>query len=350
VHIEAIAYELAPCVVSSEELEERLAPAYRELRIQPGQLQHLTGIAERRFWEPGYPVSRGAALAAAHVIRNSGISPALVGSLVYGGVCREHFEPATACHVAAALSGQGLRLPAWAELHDLGNACLGVMSGIVEVADRIELGRMRAGLVVACESAREIVDLAIDALCRAPSLEGFKTSLATLTGGSAAVAVLLGDGSLGGGRRRICGGVVQSAPEHHRLCRWGIEPAPASEHGPLFRQFARTDSSAVLEHGVALGSATWKVFLDELGWRVADVDRTICHQVGAGHRDVMLRTLGVAPERDFVAYEHLGNTGSVALPLAAALAEQRGVLWPGHRVGLLGIGSGLACAMLGVEW
>ena len=34
----------------------------------------------------------------------------------------------------------------------------------------------------------------------------------------------------------------------------------------------------------------------------------------------------------------------------AAIAEERGHLEPGARVGWLGIGSGLNCMMLGVEW
>jgi 3-oxoacyl-[acyl-carrier-protein] synthase-3 len=83
---------------------------------------------------------------------------------------------------------------------------------------------------------------------------------------------------------------------------------------------------------------------------VADIDRVICHQVGAGHRDVMLPRLGLSPERDFSTFEYLGNTGTTALPIAAALAEERDFLRPGHRVGLLGIGSGLSCAMIGVDW
>ena len=42
--------------------------------------------------------------------------------------------------------------------------------------------------------------------------------------------------------------------------------------------------------------------------------------------------------------------GTVSLPLTAALAEDRGFLEPGDRVAFLGIGSGLNCMMLGVEW
>jgi 3-oxoacyl-[acyl-carrier-protein] synthase-3 len=40
----------------------------------------------------------------------------------------------------------------------------------------------------------------------------------------------------------------------------------------------------------------------------------------------------------------------VSLPLTAALAEEREFLRPGDRVGWLGIGSGLNCLMLGLEW
>jgi acyl-CoA:acyl-CoA alkyltransferase len=106
----------------------------------------------------------------------------------------------------------------------------------------------------------------------------------------------------------------------------------------------------VLEHGVALGARTWQAFLAELGWKPEEVDRIVSHQVGAAHRNTILRALGIAEERDFVAYDFLGNTGTAALPLAAALAEERDFLQAGQRVGLLGIGSGLNCLMLGVEW
>ena len=63
--------------------------------------------------------------------------------LIYAGVCREQFEPATACAVAADLG-----ISPDAAVYDLSNACLGVLNGIVDVANRIELGQCRAGLVV----------------------------------------------------------------------------------------------------------------------------------------------------------------------------------------------------------
>ncbi len=86
VFIDTIGYELAPDVVTSSEIEERLTPLYATLHIQPGQLELMTGIAERRFWEPGFPVSRGAALAAEQALKSSAVKADDIGVLVYAGV------------------------------------------------------------------------------------------------------------------------------------------------------------------------------------------------------------------------------------------------------------------------
>lgn len=53
-------------------------------------------------------------------------------------------------------------------------------------------------------------------------------------------------------------------------------------------------------------------------------------------------------DADFPTVEFLGNTGAVALPMAAALGIERGHIEPGDNVALLGIGSGLNSLMLGL--
>lgn len=352
VHLHGFGYALAPVIVTTEEIEDELAPAYDALRITPGQLEVITGISERRWWEPGYPVVEGAVLAAQRALESHGVSAGDIGMLLYGAVCREHFEPATACHVAAGLGQRGHVLPDTAAVYDVSNACLGVITGVLEVANRIALGQIKAGLVVASETAREINEATIARLNRDPTLARYASSVATFTGGSGAVAVLVTDGSFGGGHR-LLGATVRSAPAHHRLCRWGLEPHPdatSPDDDPALRAFASTDAAGVLEHGVALGKRTWEAFLGELEWDAQTVDRTVCHQIGSAHRKTMLQTLGRSPATDFAAYEHLGNTGTVALPIATALAHERDFLTSGDHVGLLGIGSGLSCMMLGVQW
>lgn len=382
VFIESIGYELPPVVVTSKEIETRLEPVYEALRIPGGQLQALTGIVERRWWEAGYPPSRGATAAAKKALEGTKIRDQDLEVLIYAGVCREQFEPATACHVAANL---GIGSDVF--VYDISNACLGVLNGIVDIANRIELGQIRAGMVVSCETSREINEVTIDRLLQTRSMEAYKNSLATFTGGSGAVAVLLTDGSFSRSeRRRLLGGVTRSAPEHHRLCRWGLEqilPAtvdrieamlPAvikqtriedviptviahrleemlpARFSPLFTQVMSTDSISVLRFGVDLGLRTWKAFLTRLGWGSEQIDKVICHQVGSAHRESVLKAFGIPLDKDYSTYSFLGNIGTVSLPLTAALAEERDFLKEGDRVGFLGIGSGLNCLMLGFEW
>ncbi|MCW8133016.1 MAG: 3-oxoacyl-ACP synthase III [Planctomycetota bacterium] len=345
VFLDAIGYELAPVVVTSHEIEERLRPLYQKLHIPIGQLESLTGIGERRWWAPRTPLSQGATMAARKALAKSGVPAEAVETLIYAGVCRENFEPATACRVAS-----GLGVSPNCNVYDVSNACLGVLNGIIDVANRIELGQIRAGVVVSCETAREIVDLTIEKMLQSPTMEMYKDSLATLTGGSGAVALVLTDGSFASARaRKLLGGVTQTAPEFHALCRWGLMPQNSTDNATLIQMMV-TDSVSVLKHGVELGRRTFQAFLSTLGVTAEQMDKVICHQVGGIHRDTILKALGVNAEKDFSTFPYLGNIGTVSLPLTAALAEERQFLRRGDRVGFLGIGSGLNCLMLGWEW
>lgn len=343
VFLSALGYELGPVVVTTHELEERLAPALARLGIQPGQLEAWTGIHERRWWNPGTPLSHGATAAARKALQKAGLPARDLGALLYCGVCREHFEPATACAVA-----DGIGMHGGAFVYDLSNACLGVLNGMIEVANRIELGQIRAGLVVSCESAREINEIALARMLGgAGGMDEFAPSLATFTGGSGAAAVLLTDGSFANLREhRLLGAVSEVAPEFHELCRWGIKPDATGRH----EQFMSTDSVAVLKNGTALGAKTWAEFLKAMSWTQDSVDRVICHQVGSQHQESFLKLTGLPREKDYTTFRFLGNMGTAALPVTAAIADERGVLKPGQRVAFLGIGSGLNCLMMGVEW
>jgi 3-oxoacyl-[acyl-carrier-protein] synthase-3 len=229
-------------------------------------------------------------------------------------------------------------------------------------------------LVVSAETAREINENVIDRMVRTKSVEMFRESVATLTGGSGAVAVLVTNEELSSEKRRkVLGGVTQSDLQYHSLCRWGMQsllPATVQTFEKVFGHQARslvqrsidfglrhvmipfmeTHAGEVLKYGVDLGFRTWNKFLHKIGWGTDQLDKVICHQVGAGHRDAVLKALGIPREKEFSTFEFLGNMGTVSLPLTAALAEEREFLQPGDRVGFLGIGSGLNCLMLGLEW
>jgi len=282
----------------------------------------------------------GAAKAGRKALAAAGLAPDDVGMLVYGGVCRDNLEPATACATADALGIRGT-----AVVHDTCNACLGVMNATLQVANAIELGQIQSGLVVSCESARPIVDSTIARMVANPTMDMFKKSMATMTGGSGAIGIVLTHTSRSVAGHRLVGGAVRAAPEHHALSHWGTDTEPSSGNTVVME----TDAVGTLQHGVILGTAAYDAFVSELGWP-GGPDRVICHQVGAPHRAAVLAAMEIPLDRDFSTFEYLGNIGTVSVPITAAIADERGALAPGHRVGLFGIGSGLNCLLLGLEW
>jgi 3-oxoacyl-[acyl-carrier-protein] synthase-3 len=112
----------------------------------------------------------------------------------------------------------------------------------------------------------------------------------------------------------------------------------------------QTDSEMLLKEGVAAAARCFDGFLSATGWTRGDIDRTFCHQVGRAHQKLLFDSLELPPELNFSTLEYLGNTGSAALPTAAAIGITQGCVPNGSRVALLGIGSGINVVMLGVEW
>ncbi|MEX2091899.1 MAG: 3-oxoacyl-ACP synthase III [Pirellulales bacterium] len=334
--LEAFGYTLPEEVVTTAEIERRLAPLYQRLRLPEGRLELMTGIRERRFFPPGTRPSSVSIESAQRAITASGIDPRYFGALVHGSVCRDYLEPATACRVH-----HGLGLPGEAMIYDVSNACLGLLTGMIQVANMIELGQIRAGVVVGTESGRELVENTIARLNADESLtrESIKDSIASLTIGSASVAIVLCDEDLSQTGNRLTGAIVYCDTSHHELCRSrGLET------------MMDTDSELLMRQGIATGVETFRRFLGVAGWEPEDIQRTFCHQVGAAHRKLMLESLGLDLANDFATLETLGNTGAAALPVTMALGIEQGRLSSGDHVAMLGIGSGINCQMLAVEW
>ncbi len=345
VFIESFGYELAPNVVTTAELEKRIAPFYNAMGLETGHLETLTGIKERRYWDEDHTLAEHAAIAGQKALDEANISPDQIGALAYCGVGQDGFEPATSCSIADRLNiGEN------AHIYDVKSACLGVITGIVHVANEIELGNIKAGLVVSCETARQIVDSTIDEINTHKNIEFYKNAVATMTGGSGAAAVLLTDGTIGNPDNRkhaLKGGVVKNAIKHHGLCQWGFEHKGMPTNSKVIM---RTQAQGVLEHGLDLARKTFEKFKKDFDLSNDKPNKFIGHQVGTLHHQKFYQALNEDIKKDFATFPFLGNVGTVSLPITAAIADERGFLQPGDFVAFIGVGSGLNCYILGVEW
>ncbi len=341
--LESCGYTLPREIVTSEQIEQRLDPLYQRLRLPEGRLELMSGIQERRFWSPDMLPSDMSIVSGERAIAAAGIDRLQIGALIHGSVCRDFLEPATACRVHHHLG-----LPEDCVIYDVSNACLGLMNGVLQAANMIELGQIRAALVVGTESGRNLVETTIADLNGNHQLtrRQVKLSIASLTIGSGSCAILLADRQLSRSGNRLLAASARAHTAHHGLCQSERDDAVGAGMQPRMA----TDSERLMEQGIATGVATFADFLSQAGWTVAEIDRVFCHQVGVAHRKQMLTALEIPEGRDFITYPWLGNTGAVALPITLALGAERGQVQPGDKTALLGIGSGINCLMLAIHW
>jgi 3-oxoacyl-[acyl-carrier-protein] synthase III len=337
--LESIAVALPQEVWTSAQIEEQLRPLYERLKLPFGRLELMTGIRERRMWPDGTLPSDASAAAGRAVLGVSNVRREDIGLFIHAAVSRDMLEPAS-----ASFAHRKIGLPPSTQVFDVSNACLGFLNSVVVAGGLIESGQIKCALIAAGENGRPLVEETVRSLLSGHfDRNSIKPFFANLTIGCGAVAAVICHRDLVKGRQhRILGGTCRAATEHSELCQGNT-----AAQGGLAMQ---TDSEKMLEAGVALAKETWDEFSALTGLNPANVDKVICHQVGSAHRRRLFETLKLDVAKDYSTFETMGNMGSVSLPATLSAAVDAGAVKNGDRVALMGIGSGLNCLMLDLEW
>ncbi len=337
--LHTIGYELPPRIVTSAQIEERLSCLYKRLRLPSGRLELMSGIKERRLWPSGTRPSEAATLAGRRVVDSASLDPREIECLIFTSVSRDMMEPATASFIHDKLG-----LSPSALIFDISNACLGFLDGMVMLANMIELGQVTNGLIVSGETAESLLESTLVALERDISLtrKSIKPAFASLTIGSGAVALYMRRRQGNDNKPRLVHGTWRANTAHSDLCHGGQHDGNTT--------LMATNSEELLHRGVETAQITWEKFSSKKGWESGEINRFFCHQVGSAHAKLLFEKLGLPPEKNFETLQVLGNVGSVSAPITMAMAMEQGAFRSGQKGALLGIGSGINCMMLGIEW
>jgi 3-oxoacyl-[acyl-carrier-protein] synthase III len=328
-----LAHVEAPHRIPSSEIEARLLPVCERLGLRPDMLTTLAGIQARRWWDPGTMPSTAATLAAQKVLDETGIARERIGVLVNTSVCRDYLEPST-----ASLVHSNLGLPPSCRNYDLGNACLAFVNAMELIGLQLEHGIIDYGLIVDGESSRDIQEATI-ARMLSPEMTAaqFRAEFASLTLGSGGVAMLLSRRELHPEGPSVVRSVMRAATQHARLC-WG------------HATHMETDTKALLLAGIELAQATWGDAQKQLEWTPDALDLLVLHQVSSVHTMTLCGTLGLDPTKALLTFPEYGNIGPAAVPFTLSKAVEAKRTKKGDRVALMGIGSGLNCAMAELRW
>ena len=342
--IEAFGYALPPRVVSSEELEDCLAPLYSRLGLCKGRLELMSGIRRRRFWEDGFLPSQAAALAGEDALRKACIDRHDIQCLINCSVSRDFVEPATstAVHRLMGLGDCTLNF-------DISNACLGMSSAIQVLANMVELGQIDCGMAVCGENAGPLVANTVARLNSDDKVtrQRLKGQFASLTIGSCAAAAIVTSAEKSHSMHRLLATASYCDTSSNGLCQGNTKgggmtdgSAPAME----------TDSQELLRKGVSAAQHMWQRFKQESGWNEGTPDVFCTHQVGKAHSALLFETLGIDTAKDYRTFPGLGNCGSASWPVTCALAEENGKLKKGDKLAVLAIGSGINCDGMALLW
>jgi 3-oxoacyl-[acyl-carrier-protein] synthase-3 len=335
ISLKAIDYIEPDEFLTSDAIENDLGDLYRKLKLPFGRVEMQTGIQSRGIFKDKMP-SDISAMAAEKLFKSHDISPESVELLIHASVCRDFLEPSTASVIHHKL---GLKQECFS--FDLSNACLGVVNAISVASQMINSGAIKNALIVTGENATPLIMNTIKTLKANDKItrKTIKKYFANFTIGSAGVALLLTKKEEG----LPCFSISQSLSDTsaYKLCQGD---------GSMDGLVMETDSEALMLKGVELAKENWSRFLKETKTVSKDYSHIICHQVGIHHQKFLYKELGLDLGLDYSTFPKFGNTGSAALPLTLARAVEDKIFKEKDLIALLGIGSGLHTAMLGLEW
>ncbi|MCW2809943.1 MAG: 3-oxoacyl-ACP synthase [Friedmanniella sp.] len=320
-----------PIVATSASFDDQLTSTYAREGLQPGMLEQLAGVKERRWWPEDVSFADAAAMAGAKALAEAGIDPSQVGVMVNTSVSRAYLEPSSAVAVHHQLG-----LPTGCLNFDLANACLGFVNGIQLVGNMIDSGQADYALLVDAEGVSGLQQTTLDRLALDDATKAdVKSQFATLTLGSGSAAMVLGRSDRHPEGHRVIGGVSRAGTQHHDLCVGDLTGM-------------RTDSRQLFEAGIALALQTWNEAKDVFGWTQDNVDYFVAHQTSLVHLGALAGQMGADVAKFPVTLPRFGNMGPAAVPFT--LAQHVDLMQPGMRVMLLGIGSGLNTSFAEIAW
>lgn len=259
---------------------------------------------QRRYLEldPSQRVADLAADAARKCLSRTDTKIEDIDLVIFGGIAREYFEPATAMEVAAKL---GI-----VETHalDVTTACVGHLEAIQVACGYLNLhDHYQTALVCTAELSREFLSFDIQ------SASDLYLKAAGLTIGNAAACMLVSKQPFKDGCVQLVSADTFSLPAHWELCQV-----------PIHGQFISSSTELMkLHRNIA---PRLKVVFERLGWSAQDIDHYVFHQPSEFMTRKILSTIGADEDKGIYTHHMYGNNASATVGVVfEELLKQRTV-------------------------
>jgi 3-oxoacyl-[acyl-carrier-protein] synthase-3 len=331
VRIAAVAAALPPTVRTSCEVEALVTAANNGFRLRKGLVESMSGVRARRVAAHDVQCSDLAADAARAALSQSGISVDDVDLLIFAAASQDLLEPATANIVQEKLGTS-------CQVFDVKNACNSFLNGI-QIAEAMILSGACETVVV---TTGEVCSRAI--CWRVDEFADFRKNLPGYTMGDAGAAAVL---TRSKDARGIFYRKFLTVSRH-----WDLATIPCggsmNPRGEKYT-YLMVDGPRLKDAFLELGKFFLREIMAEADVTFSDFSRVLVHQATIPYLDEMLEVTGIPSDLIEHTVADFGNMASASLPVAYALAAERGDIRPGDRVLVLGLASGISVGAMMVD-
>lgn len=297
-------------------------------------IRERSGIAERRWVEPGTSGTALALPAARMALEDAGIAPGEIDLIIYATLNPDHAFPGNGPFLQHALGIGNVGAM------DIRNQCTGFVYGVAAADGFIRAGTARTVLVIGAEIHSTGLDI---------STRG--RDVAVLFGDGAGAAIL----RAAEGERGVLASVLHSQGEFARelWCELPTALVPGRWNDELVaegRQFPYMNGRAVFQHAIRRFCEAIDEVLAKAGVRKDDVALFLPHQANQRITEMVTRRLGVEAGRVYSNIERYGNTTAASIPIALSEAAREGRFGRGDLVLLVAFGSGFTWGANLIRW
>ncbi len=277
-------------------------------------------------FDPCSRVAGYAAEAARRCLAANNVSIDEIDLVIFGGIAREYFEPATAMEVSAIL---GLK-----EVHafDVTTACVGHLEAMQVASGYLTIHpQYRTALVCTAELARDFLSFDVQ------STAELHEKAAGLTIGNAAACMLIRRTPFENGSVRIASMDTFSLPAHWHLCQVPINGTFTSSSTALMKLHSKI-------------APRLKTVFKRLGWKAADVDHFVFHQPSETMTRKILKRIGADPAKGIYTHHLYGNNASATVGVVFEQLLKERTMKPGDKLMFGSAASGFTMGVAAGDW
>ena len=321
--VTGVGASIPPRVVTNDDLAARMDTSDEWIKSR-------TGIASRRWVDPGVSTGDLAVAAGELALRSAGIDK--VDALVVATTTPDRLCPATAPEVATRLGMTGI------SAHDVNAVCTGFLYGLASAVGLIASGNAETVLMIGAEAFSTILD------------PQDRSTAVIFADGAGALVLRAGSPDEPGAVGPIVLGSDGSLSDLIQIPAGGARQRSAGTLAPPEDHFFQMRGREVYRHAVERMAASAQSAMVKAGLSMADVDKFVPHQANARISVAVGERLGLADSQTVSNVHHMGNTAAASIGVLLAEATVDGDLRAGERLLLTAFGGGLTWGATTLVW